>query len=137
MRNTKVVSISLPAEMLKAAEIMAKQENRTMSELMREALRVYQRERLAWQDIFAYGEANAVFSAAKKTKESLAPVIRGLRGTAGEWRISLGKGGVPKDVPDEAAIAADYAAQGLLMPMTTKPGDAPRLSVTRLKKAAQ
>ena len=59
MRNTKVVSISLPAEMLEAAEIMAKQENRTMSELMREALRVYQRERLAWQDVFAYGEANA------------------------------------------------------------------------------
>ncbi len=28
MRNTKVVSISLPAEMLEAAEIMAKQENR-------------------------------------------------------------------------------------------------------------
>jgi metal-responsive CopG/Arc/MetJ family transcriptional regulator len=59
MRNTKVVSISLPAEMLKAAEIMAQQEKRTMSELVREALRVYQRERLAWQDIFAYGEANA------------------------------------------------------------------------------
>jgi hypothetical protein len=38
---------------------MAKQENRTMSEFMREALRVDQRERLAWQDIFAYGEANA------------------------------------------------------------------------------
>jgi CopG family transcriptional regulator/antitoxin EndoAI len=59
MRNTKVVSISLPTEMLEAAELMAKQENRTMSELMREALRVYQRERQAWQDVFAYGEANA------------------------------------------------------------------------------
>jgi metal-responsive CopG/Arc/MetJ family transcriptional regulator len=47
MRNTKVVSISLPAEMLEAAEIMAKRENRTMSELIPEALRVYQRERLA------------------------------------------------------------------------------------------
>jgi predicted transcriptional regulator len=59
MRNTKVVSISLPAEMLEAAEIMAKRENRTMSELMREAFRVYQRERQAWQGVFAYGEANA------------------------------------------------------------------------------
>ena len=59
MRNTKVVSISLPAEMLEAAEIMARQESRTMSELMREALRVYQRERQAWQDVFANGEANA------------------------------------------------------------------------------
>jgi CopG family transcriptional regulator/antitoxin EndoAI len=59
MRNTKVVSISLPSEMLEAAELMAKQENRTMSELMREALRVYQRERRAWQDVFAHGGANA------------------------------------------------------------------------------
>jgi CopG family transcriptional regulator/antitoxin EndoAI len=59
MRNTKVVSISLPAEMLEAAEHLAKQENRTMSELVREALRVYQRERQAWQGIFAYGQANA------------------------------------------------------------------------------
>jgi metal-responsive CopG/Arc/MetJ family transcriptional regulator len=59
MRNTKVVSVSLPAEMLEAAQIMAWQENRTMSELVREALRVYQRERQAWQGIFAYGRASA------------------------------------------------------------------------------
>ena len=59
MRNAKVLSISLPTEMLEAAELMAKQENRTMSELMREALRAYQRERQAWRDVFAYGEANA------------------------------------------------------------------------------
>jgi len=39
MRNTKVVSISLPAEMLEVAESIARHENRTMSELMREALR--------------------------------------------------------------------------------------------------
>jgi CopG family transcriptional regulator/antitoxin EndoAI len=59
MRNTKVVSISLPAEMLEAAEGIARQENRTMSELIREALRVYQRQRQSWQNVFAYGEANA------------------------------------------------------------------------------
>ena len=59
MRNTKVLSISLPTKMLEAAELMAKQEDRTMSELMREALRAYQRERRTWQDIFVYGEANA------------------------------------------------------------------------------
>lgn len=59
MRNTRVVSISLPAEMLEAAAKMARQENRTMSELVREALRVYQRERQAWQGIFAHGQANA------------------------------------------------------------------------------
>lgn len=57
MRTTKVVSISLPVEMLAAAQKIAKEEQRTMSELMREALRVYQRERLEWADIYAYGEA--------------------------------------------------------------------------------
>ena len=30
-----------------------------MSESMREAPRVYQHERLEWQDVLAYGEANA------------------------------------------------------------------------------
>ena len=59
MRNTKVVSISLPLEMLRWAESMAAEENRTMSELVREALRSFQRERQAWQGIFAYGQTNA------------------------------------------------------------------------------
>ena len=31
---------------------------------------------------------------------------------------------------------ADYAARGLPVPMTTKPGDAPRLSVTQIKRKA-
>jgi hypothetical protein len=85
--------------------------------------------------VTAYGEANAVFSAAKKEKDRLAPLIRGLRGTAGDWRISLGVAGDNKEIPDEAAIRADYAARGEPLPMTTKPGDAARMRVTRIKKA--
>jgi Arc/MetJ-type ribon-helix-helix transcriptional regulator len=42
MRTTKVYSITMPPEMAKQAERLAKKENRTMSELMREALRRYQ-----------------------------------------------------------------------------------------------
>ncbi len=42
MRNTKVYSITMPPEMAKQAERLARKENRTMSELMREALRRYQ-----------------------------------------------------------------------------------------------
>jgi Arc/MetJ-type ribon-helix-helix transcriptional regulator len=42
MRTTKVYSITMPPEMAKQAERLAKRENRTMSELMREALRRYQ-----------------------------------------------------------------------------------------------
>ena len=86
--------------------------------------------------VMAYGEANLAWSAADKQKKRLAPVIRGLRGTAGDWRISLGEGGQDKDVLNEEAIIADYAARGLPVPMTTKPGDAPRLSVTQIKRKA-
>ena len=92
MRNAKVVSITLPAEMLKAAESMAKQENRTMSELIREALRVYQRERLAWQDIFAYGEANAKKLGIKSEQDVVRMVreSRRQRGNTKELNLKTG-----------------------------------------------
>ena len=61
-------------------------------------------------------------------------MIRGLRGTAGDWRVSTSRPGEDKDVPDEAAIFAGYAARGEQVPMTTKPGSAPRLTVTRIKR---
>ena len=82
-----------------------------------------------------YGETTKQISALYKDKDGLADMIRGLRGTAGEWRISLSRPGEPKPVIDEDWIKADYAARGEDIPMTTKPGSAPRLSVTRLKAA--
>jgi predicted DNA-binding protein len=45
MRNTKVYSITMPPEMARQAERLAKRESRTMSELMREAFRRYQVEK--------------------------------------------------------------------------------------------
>ncbi|HTR35811.1 MAG TPA: ribbon-helix-helix protein, CopG family [Bryobacteraceae bacterium] len=44
-RTTKVYSITMPPEMGRQAEQLAKEESRTMSELMREAFRRYQIER--------------------------------------------------------------------------------------------
>lgn len=44
MRTTKSVTISLPPEQLKTAERLAKQQNRTMSELFREGLRRMEQE---------------------------------------------------------------------------------------------
>ncbi len=44
MRTTKVVAISMPPAMAKEAARLAKKQNRTMSELMREAFRRYQQE---------------------------------------------------------------------------------------------
>ncbi len=43
-RTTKVYSITMPPEMARQAEQLAKRESRTMSELMREAFRRYQVE---------------------------------------------------------------------------------------------
>jgi len=43
-RTTKVYSITMPPDLGRQAEQLAKQESRTMSELMREAFRTYQRE---------------------------------------------------------------------------------------------
>ena len=42
MRNTRVYSITMPPEMARQAERLAQKENRSMSELMREAFRRYQ-----------------------------------------------------------------------------------------------
>ncbi len=45
-RRSRVFTISMPPEMAVSAEALAKQENRTMSELMREAFRVYHAQRI-------------------------------------------------------------------------------------------
>jgi len=58
MRNTKTLSVTLPPDMLKRAQHIAKKESRTMSELIREALRHYER-RSWWDDINAYGRSKA------------------------------------------------------------------------------
>ncbi|HEY6309177.1 MAG TPA: ribbon-helix-helix protein, CopG family [Candidatus Angelobacter sp.] len=58
MRTTKTLSVTLPPEMLSRAERLAKRENRTMSELVREALRYYER-RQWWEETNAYGRTRA------------------------------------------------------------------------------
>ena len=84
-----------------------------------------------------YGEINAAINPLDKEKKGLAPMIRGLRGTAGDWRISLGGAGDWKTVLDEEKIRADYEARGETVPEVSKPGSAPKLSVTRIKKPAK
>jgi CopG family transcriptional regulator/antitoxin EndoAI len=54
MRSTRTLSVTLPPEMLKRAQSIAKRESRTMSELVREALRHYDR-RAWWDEVNAYG----------------------------------------------------------------------------------
>ena len=58
MRSARTLSVTLPPDMLKRAQSIAKKENRTMSELIREALRHYER-RSWWDEVNAYGRATA------------------------------------------------------------------------------
>jgi CopG family transcriptional regulator / antitoxin EndoAI len=58
MRSTRVLSLSLPPELIREAERVAKQEGRTKSELFREALRRYIEER-RWRGLQRYGESRA------------------------------------------------------------------------------
>jgi hypothetical protein len=89
--------------------------------------------------ITRYGEINADMRALEKAKEGVAPLIKGLRGVTadGNWRVGLSRQGDPKDVIDEEAVRADFAARGFAVPMTEKPGRAPALSVTRVTKKAK
>ena len=58
MRTTKVISLSLPPELLREAERIARKEGRTRSELFREALRRYILES-RWEELKRYGAGKA------------------------------------------------------------------------------
>ena len=58
MRTTRILSLSLPPDLFREAERIAKQEGRTKSELFREALRRYVEER-RWRALQRYGASRA------------------------------------------------------------------------------
>lgn len=57
-RTTKTITLSLPPEMADKIEELMREEGRTRSELLREALRRYAEER-EWKKIYRYGELKA------------------------------------------------------------------------------
>jgi predicted transcriptional regulator len=59
MRTTKVYSITMPPDLARQADALAKKENRTMSELVREALRRYQQPLPVPLDVRAEGSDRA------------------------------------------------------------------------------
>lgn len=54
-RTTKTISLSVPLQMAKKIKGLMKEEGRTRSELIREALRRYVEEQ-EWKKIYRYGE---------------------------------------------------------------------------------
>lgn len=57
--SSKIFNIALPKELVKRADIAAKQEYRNRSELIREALRIYLAEIEDWNQLFSYSERQA------------------------------------------------------------------------------
>lgn len=57
-RTTKTITISLPPDMAEQVEKVRREEGRTKSELLREALRQYLQER-QWRRITTYGQKRA------------------------------------------------------------------------------
>ncbi len=83
MSTIRTLSVTLPPEMLTRAEELAKKEHRTMSELVCEALRQYERKSW-WDEMNAYGRAKAnelglteadVIPAIKATRKERAPRV--------------------------------------------------------------
>jgi len=58
MRTTRILSLSLPPDLIREVERVAKQEGRTKSELFREALRRYVEER-RWRGLQRSGSSRA------------------------------------------------------------------------------
>ena len=73
----KTLSVTLPPEMLDKAERLAKKEHRTMSELVREALRQYERNNI-WREIGLYGQESAA-KAGIKSEEDVVKMIHDFR----------------------------------------------------------
>jgi CopG family transcriptional regulator/antitoxin EndoAI len=58
-RPSQTFTISLPPELAAEVDRVAAMENRSRSELLREAFRQYVQKRQRWERIFAFGEAKA------------------------------------------------------------------------------
>lgn len=60
-RTSKVLSFSLPPDTASKIERIAKSENRSRSELLREMVSVYERyhAEVEWRELFAFGEETA------------------------------------------------------------------------------
>lgn len=53
--QNKTFNIVLPALLARQAAVVAKSEYKSRSELMREALRIYLRDKAEWKELLAYG----------------------------------------------------------------------------------
>ncbi len=89
-RRSRVFTISMPPEMAAAAENLAKRENRTMSELMREAFRAYNEEQVA-RFIDEMGEYAKTRNPRGYTEEDIPRLIEEIRAEMRAERVSASR----------------------------------------------
>lgn len=78
MRTTKLISFSIMPDFLKQVEKAAKEENRTKSELIREALRRYLEDR-EWENLTRYARRKSAETGID-TEAEIQRVVDELRG---------------------------------------------------------
>jgi len=78
MRTTKIISVSLMPDFLEEIEKIAKAENRTKSELVREALRRYIEDR-QWEQLIRYAQVKAA-ETGLATEEEIQRLVDEFRG---------------------------------------------------------
>jgi CopG family transcriptional regulator/antitoxin EndoAI len=78
LRLTKLISISIMPDFLREVEKVAKEENRTKSELIREALRRYIEDR-EWEKLTRYARIKSAETGIK-TEEEIQRVVDEFRG---------------------------------------------------------
>jgi len=78
LRLTKLISISIMPDFLREVEKVAKEENRTKSELIREALRRYIEDR-EWEKLTHYARIKSA-ETGMKTEEDIQRVVDEFRG---------------------------------------------------------
>ena len=79
MRNSRVITISLPPKLARRIVKTARLKGMTRSELVREALRRYELEEQEWQALFDYGKRKA-FGANIRTERDVERLIDASRG---------------------------------------------------------
>lgn len=82
----------------------------------------------------AYGLALEAEGAARKTKEAVAPLLKGARGRARGFTISMTRPGAGRMVPDQKEVEQVFEAHGWDVPYIPVPGKPASLRVQRSKK---
>ena len=76
--QTQTFNIALPSSLVARMDLVATNEYRNRSELIREAVRIYLEDKLEWEDIFEFGR-KAAKKAGIKSEEDVNKIVQEYR----------------------------------------------------------